>query len=237
MVKNMISMEIYNSWDELNNAIIHCRKCERLVTYRETVSKIKVKRFRNWEYWGKPLVGFGDINGRLLIVGLAPAAHGGNRTGRMFTGDSSGDWLIKALYNVGFANQPYSKSKDDGLKLYDVYITAIVRCAPPKNRPLADEINNCRIYLLHEFYFLKNIRAILVLGKIAFDNTLKTLDLLGYNIERSRVKFKHGYNFQINNYRLFISYHPSRQNTQTKRLTWDMWISIFKNIKNYLSKI
>ena len=218
--------------------IINCKLCPRLVEYRAEVAKKKVRRFREFEYWGRPLPGFGDLNARLLIVGLAPAAHGGNRTGRMFTGDSSGDWLIKALYETGFANQPVSRYKDDGLKLIDCYVTAVARCAPPKNKPLRSELINCQRYLIREFEILRNIKAILTLGRISFDWTLRALNIL-YGLDRRYIHFRHGVAYDLRGLgkRLFVSYHPSRQNTQTGRLTWDMWIKVFRSIRSYLDGV
>ena len=218
--------------------IINCKLCPRLVEYRVEVARKKVRRFRDFEYWGRPLPGFGDLNARLLIVGLAPAAHGGNRTGRMFTGDSSGDWLIKALYETGFANQPVSRYKDDGLKLIDCYVTAVARCAPPKNKLLRSELINCQRYLIREFEILRNVKAILTLGRISFDWTLKALKTF-YGLDLRSIQFRHGvaYDLWDLDKRLFVSYHPSRQNTQTGRLTWDMWIEVFRSIRSYLDGV
>lgn len=215
--------------EDLNDRIINCKECKRLVEYINYISKVKIKRYKEQEYWGKPLPGFGDINGRLLIIGLAPAAHGGNRTGRMFTGDHSGEWLIKALYLTGFANQPISISKDDGLRLKDVYVTAVVKCAPPKNRPTNEELRNCSKYLKEELSLLKNIKVVLTLGYIAF----KTYTAL-HNLN---LRFAHNKIYNIGSLILISSYHPSRHNTQTKRLTWDMWLSIFTKIRSLLENI
>ncbi len=225
----------WNQWDMLNQEIIKCRRCPRLVEYREYIARKKTRRYMNWSYWGKPVPGYGDRNARLLIVGLAPAAHGANRTGRMFTGDSSGDWLFKALYMTGFANQAVSKSRDDGLYVKDVYITAIVRCVPPKNLPRSEEIRNCRIYLKRELELLENVKVILCLGHLSWRNTLETLYEMGL-IPTKKLGFRHGAEYRIGGLTLIASYHPSRQNTQTRRLTWDMWASIFYRIKNILSK-
>ncbi len=161
------------SIESLNKKITRCKKCPRLAVYIRDVAKNKVRRFKDEKYYGKPLSGFGDVNAKLLIVGLAPAAHGGNRTGRMFTGDSSGDWVTKVMYKHGFASMPTSLSKDDGLILYNAYITAAVRCAPPQNKPTRDEMENCSVYLQDELKILKNISVILCLGKIAYDATCK----------------------------------------------------------------
>jgi uracil-DNA glycosylase family 4 len=213
----------------LMEKVISCRKCPRLANYISRVSKEKVRRFKDWCYWGHPLPGFGDPEARVLIIGLAPAAHGGNRTGRMFTGDSSGDWLTRALYETGFSNQPESVSRDDGLKLKDVYITAAARCAPPKNKPLAGEIRNCSEYLIEELRVLSNVKIILTLGRIAFDAYSRFLHPKRCELKPS---FLHGGFYEIKDGpSLSVSYHPSRQNTHTGILTWEMWISLFNKIK------
>ena len=175
---------------QLQSKIIRCTLCPRLVAWREKVAEEKVSRYKDWTYWGKPNPSFGDPDARLLLVGLAPAAHGGNRTGRMFTGDRSGDWLYRALHKFGFANQAASTSRDDGLGLTDCYITATARCAPPQNKLLPEEIRNCRPYLLKEFQLLKNIRVIIGLGKIGFDaafDSLRTLEMTSLRSEERRV--------------------------------------------------
>ena len=210
--------------DSLNTRIAKCKKCPRLSEYIRDVAKNKERRFRDEEYYGKPLSGFGDINARLLIVGLAPAAHGGNRTGRMFTGDSSGDWLAKVMHRHGFASIPTSQSTDDGLVLNDAYITAAVRCAPPQNKPTRDEMENCFVYLQEEIKILKNISMILCLGKIAYDTTCKLLEI-------KSEKFGHNKLFRNDNYKILTSYHPSKQNTQTGRLTWKDWSAVFAKAK------
>jgi uracil-DNA glycosylase family 4 len=223
-----------NTLEALNKRIVSCKRCPRLTEYISKISAYKVPRFKDWNYWGKPLPGFGDHEAKLLIIGLAPAAHGGNRTGRMFTGDSSGDWLIKALYQTGFSNQPESVNNDDGLKLKSAYITAVARCAPPGNKPLAEEMRNCSEYLLEEVRILDEVEVILTLGRVAFGTYLRytcTKD------ERKRLRFQHAGLFKLRDkYTLVSSYHPSRQNTQTGRLTWDMWINIFQKIKMDLIK-
>ena len=213
-----------NELERLNEKIISCKECPRLVEYIRSIKK--AKRYREQEYWSKPLPGFGDINARLLIIGLAPAAHGGNRTGRMFTGDSSGDWLIRALYLNGFANKDTSVSKDDGLVLRDAYITAVVRCAPPNNKPSKEELNNCIKYLKEELKILKHIKIVLTLGSIAF-HTYTSL----YNL---RLRFYHNASYNIDDKILIASYHPSRQNTQTGRLLWDEWLAVFKKVKQMI---
>ncbi len=216
------------SLKELNSKITRCKKCPRLSSYTKKVAREKVKRFNNEKYWGRPLTGFGDFHARLLIIGLAPAAHGGNRTGRMFTGDSSGDWLAKALYENGFASQPTSTRIDDGLRLLDAYITASVRCAPPKNKPTKEEFENCFPYLMEEFSLLKNVKVIVCLGRIAFDTCCKMLHL-------KMVNFSHGNSFTHEHLTIICSYHPSRQNTQTGRLTWKDWSMIFAKARKFLN--
>jgi uracil-DNA glycosylase len=224
--------------ENLQNIVIQCRKCPRLVAYLKEVSLHKPKRYRDWDYWSKPLPSFGDPNARVLIVGLAPAAQGGNRTGRMFTGDRSGEWLFNALYQFGFANQPNSLRRDDSFKLEDCYITATIRCAPPKNKPLPDEIENCRPYLLKELNLLENIRVIVPLGQIAFAQTLKSLRLKG--LEVPPLSFGHGKLYplslrtqhsELRTITLITTYHPSQQNTQTGKLTRAMFHRVFKMIK------
>ena len=216
---------------------IRCRKCPRLVTYLKEVSKNKPKRFRDWDYWAKPLPSFGDPNARVLIVGLAPAANGGNRTGRMFTGDRSGEWLFRALYEFGFANQPNSIRRDDDFALNDCYITATIRCAPPDNKPLPEEIENCRPYFLKELDLLKNVKVLVPLGQIAFTQTLKSLRLKG--LEIPPLSFGHGkvYSLRTPNSlhrTLITTYHPSQQNTQTGKLTKPMFHRIFRMVRNRL---
>jgi uracil-DNA glycosylase len=219
----------------LNEEIIACRKCPRLVKYREKVAREKRRAYREWEYWGKPIPGFGDAQPQLLILGLAPAAHGGNRTGRMFTGDRSGDFLYAALHKAGFANQPTSLHRDDGLQLANAYITATCRCAPPKNKPLPREIANCCSYLEREIEILKP-KAILALGKIAWDGYLEILKHRGVIALRAPYKFAHGAEAEIapGTPRLFGVYHPSQQNTQTGRLTPAMYATVLAKIHPFL---
>jgi uracil-DNA glycosylase family 4 len=205
----------------LNKKIENCTKCPRLAKYIREVAKNKVRRFADHDYYGKPLSGFGDVNARLLIVGLAPAAHGGNRTGRMFTGDSSGDWLAKVMHRYGFASIPTSQTSDDGLLLQNAYITAAVRCAPPQNKPTKEEMNTCFDYLQQEFDILKNITVILCLGKIAYDATCKLIKV-------KPQKFGHNKLFEFDSIKVLTSYHPSKQNTQTGRLTWKDWSAVFQ---------
>jgi uracil-DNA glycosylase len=223
--------------------VITCRLCPRLVRYREKVAREKRRMYRDCEYWGKPLPSFGDSEARLLILGLAPAAHGGNRTGRMFTGDRSGDFLYRALYEAGFANQPISRDRKDGLCLRDCYITAALRCCPPKNKPLPEELQRCRPYLEAEFKLLTHVRAVLALGRIAFDTYLRLVyeDRAGHEVagetpRRSSFRFAHGAGYTLPGGlpRLFASYHPSQQNTQTGKLTPAMMRRVFRDIRRYL---
>ncbi len=211
----------------LNKKITKCKKCPRLSVYIRDVAKNKVRRFKEEKYYGKPLSGFGDVNAKLLIVGLAPAAHGGNRTGRMFTGDSSGDWVAKVMHKHGFASIPTSQTIDDELILKDAYITAAVRCAPPQNKPTKEEMDTCFVYLEQEKEILKNVTTILCLGKIAYDATCKL-----YNVKSE--KFGHNKLFVYDNFKILTSYHPSKQNTQTGRLTWNQWSAVFGKAKKLI---
>jgi len=225
--------------EQLNHTIIACRKCPRLVRYREQVARTKKREFRQWEYWGKPLPGFGDPDAELVILGLAPAAHGGNRTGRMFTGDSSGQWLIRALYRAGFASQPTSEHRDDGLQLQNAFITATVRCAPPDNKPTRKEIANCSGYLRQELALLRRTRVVVTLGQIAFATYLRLAAEYGATLPRPRPRFKHGAVYRLRatppiTALVIASYHPSRQNTQTGRLTEAMLDHVFREARRLL---
>jgi len=213
-----------------------CRKCPRLVTYREKVAKEKRRAFREWTYWGRGVPGFGDPHAQLFILGLAPAAHGANRTGRVFTGDRSGDFLYKALHTAGFANQPASQHREDGLRLRDAYIAAAVRCAPPANKPLPSEILHCRGYLERELEILRP-RAVLALGKIGWDAYLEILKQRGQIASRASYRFSHGAEcpFADELPRLFGVYHPSQQNTQTGRLTEAMYAVVLRRIRAFLA--
>ena len=222
--------------DELNQRIAACRKCPRLVRWREACAQKPPRRFIGQDYWAKPLTGFGDAKARVLIVGLAPAAHGGNRTGRMFTGDRSGDWLYGALHEAGFASQPNSDHRDDGLELTDCYITAAVHCAPPANKPNLLEFNRCRSYLIEELRLFRNLEVVIVLGKIAFDSFFAAYRETGAGLPKPRPKFTHGAVFQMaGGLRLICSYHPSQQNTFTGKLTRPMFSSVFAAAKSSLS--
>ena len=221
----------------LNEEIVDCRKCPRLVEYREKVASEKRRAFREWTYWGRPVPGFGDSNAELLILGLAPAAHGGNRTGRVFTGDRSGDFLYAALYKAGFASQPTSVRRDDGLQLKNAYIAATIRCAPPANKPLPSEIINCRSYLVRELDILQP-RALLALGKIAWDAYLEILKQRGLIASRAAFHFAYGAEAELpgDGARLFGVYHPSQQNTQTGLLTPAMYAKVLRRIRGFLDQ-
>ncbi len=225
-----------NELDQLNQEIIRCRKCPRLVRYREKVAQTKRRSFLGWEYWGKPIPGFGDPRAELLILGLAPAAHGGNRTGRIFTGDRSGDFLYKALFQGGFANQPTSTHRGDGLALKNAYMAATVRCAPPANKPLPSELANCRPFFERELEILRP-RAVLVLGSIAMRAYLGLLKERGQIARLAAFPFRHGASYQLPGGlpRLFASYHPSQQNTFTGKLTDAMLLKVLRNIQKFLS--
>src|SRR5882672_4031063 len=220
----------------LNEEIVACTKCPRLVRYREKVAREKRRAYREWTYWGKPVPGFGDAHAQLLILGLAPAAHGANRTGRMFSGDRSGDFLYGQLHRAGFANQPHSKHAEDGLVLTGSLISAAVRCAPPDNKPLPEEIRNCLPYLERELELI-HPRAILALGGIALNAYLDLLKGRGLIPSRASYRFAHGASFvlPLGLPRLFAAYHPSQQNTQTGRLTPAMFARVLRNIQKFLN--
>jgi uracil-DNA glycosylase family 4 len=228
-------IEALTSLRALNEEIVACRKCPRLVEYREKVAREKRRAFREWTYWGKPVPGFGDSQAELLILGLAPGAHGSNRTGRMFTGDRSGEFLYKALHKAGFANQPTSLHRDDDLQLTNAYITATIRCAPPKNKPLPEEILNCRGYLERELEILQP-KAVLALGKIAWDAYLEILKQRGIIPSRGAYVFGHGAEAKLPppSPRLFGVYHPSQQNTQTGRVTLAIYAQVLRRIWRFL---
>jgi uracil-DNA glycosylase family 4 len=222
---------------KLQQQVIACKKCPRLIRHCRKVAREKRRMYRDREYWGKPLPSFGDPEAELLILGLAPAAHGGNRTGRMFTGDRSGDFLYRGLYEAGFANQPTSAHRDDRLKLRNCYITASLRCAPPKNKPLPEESRRCQPYFERELELLKRVRAVLVLGRIAFDAYLRVVSQRHDFPRRSAFRFAHGASFTLPEGlpRLFCSYHPSQQNTQTGRLTPEMFQKVLNDVRRFLA--
>ena len=223
------------SLDRLNTRIVRCRHCPRLVAHREDVAASPPRRHVGEAYWARPLTGFGDPRARLVLVGLAPAAHGGNRTGRMFTGDQSGAWLFNALWEAGFASQPTSERRGDGLELTDAYITATVRCAPPDNKPTLEELRRCRPYLEREIALLRRVRVVVALGRVAHENWLKAAGHWDRLAPRDRPLFGHGLEAtQPGGTILISSYHPSRQNTQTGKLTRDMWSAIFRAARRHL---
>ena len=224
------------SLDRLNNEIIQCRKCPRLVAWREEVARVKRRAYRDQEYWGKPIPSFGDPQARLLIIGLAPAAHGGNRTGRIFTGDRSGDWLYGALYEAGFANQPTSLHRNDGLVLRDCYVTAAVHCAPPDNKPSPEEFSACRPYLLQELTLLHRVRVVVALGQIAFTSYLSARRELGLALPSPLPRFGHGVTALLGDVTLIGSYHPSRQNTNTGKLTARMMEGVFRKARRLIER-
>jgi uracil-DNA glycosylase len=210
--------------ESLERQVVSCRRCPRLVAWREEVARVKRASFATEDYWGRPLAGFGDPSARVLVLGLAPAAHGGNRTGRIFTGDRSGDWLFAALWRAGFANQPTSVARDDGLTLSDCFVTAAVRCAPPANRPLPSERDNCLGWLQGELALLTRVQVIVCLGGFAWDVALR---VAGAPVPRPRPKFGHGAVARVGRFELIGSYHPSQQNTFTGRLTEPMMDDVF----------
>ncbi len=216
----------------LEQRIISCERCPRLVKYREQVAKEKRKEFRDWTYWGRPVPGFGPANAKLLILGLAPAAHGGNRTGRVFTGDPSAQFLFQHLHAAGFANHPYSKSREDGLELKEAYVTAVVKCVPPENRPSAVERLNCSEYLAEEIRMQQSLRVVLALGGFAFDAYRRFL-VEAFRMEATGLKFKHGavYRFESGFPSLHASYHPSPHNTNTGKLTSAMFREVLEGIR------
>ncbi len=226
----------------LHTNVIDCRACPRLVDWREEVAVTKRRAYREWEYWGKPVAGFGDPKARLLLVGMAPGAHGANRTGRIFSGDASGDFLYAALHRAGFANQPTSTHQDDGLILHDCYITAVARCVPPKNKPNAAEIAACRPFLQRELALLPNVQVVMPLGRIAFDGYVRALREMGH--PNPRLDFAHGALHEIDNdlpselppglTRILCAYHPSQQNTNTGRLTTAMMDTVLAQARGLL---
>ena len=217
---------------DLNAELIDCRRCPRLVEWREEVAVKKRAAFRHWDYWGRPVPGFGDPQARLLLVGLAPAAHGANRTGRMFTGDRSGDWLYRALWQAGYANQPSARAEGDGLELTDCYVTASVHCAPPANKPTTKERNNCSYWLGLELGLLSRVEVIVALGQVGYVQLLRQL---GPAVPSPRPRFAHLAEVEVSGGpRVIASYHPSQQNTFTGRLTEEMFDAVFARVRDLL---
>ena len=226
------------SLDILNAEVIACTRCPRLVTYRERIAREKRRAYMDWEYWGKPVPGFGDPNARVLILGLAPGAHGSNRTGRPFTGDASGYFMYPVLHRTGFANQPNGTHRGDGLELKDAYITAAVRCAPPDNKPSPEEIVNCAPFLDREIDGLKNVRLVVALGRIGFDAYLNHLKRLGLLKSKAVYVFGHGVQYKMPDGKILLaSYHPSNQNTATGKLNEAMFTEIFRIAAKLVKKM
>ena len=222
------------SLTDLEHEIIGCRKCERLVAFREKIALEKRKSFMDWNYWGKPVPGYGNPNAKMMILGLAPAAHGGNRTGRVFTGDKSADFLFKCLYHVGLENQPNSDHRNDGLRL-DGYITPAVKCVPPGDKPTAEEKDNCEPFLANEFKYLHRLKVVLGLGKIGFDSCLKFVRKT-HSFKMKDYKFGHGVRYELpNGLMLFGAFHPSPRNVNTGRLSFEMMIHFLEKVKKELS--
>lgn len=222
----------------LQSEIVACERCSRLVAHREDVAARKRRAYRNCEYWGRPVPSFGDPLARLLLVGLAPGAHGANRTGRIFTGDASGDFLFGALFEAGLASQPQAISRTDGLELTDCYITAAVRCVPPGNRPSPEELSNCRSYLDREIAALPSVRAVLALGQLAHNAYLSVLRARGIRFLKKDVPFRHGAQYCLpgSGPAFICSYHPSRQNTQTGRFTKPMMAAVLQRAKEAIAR-
>jgi uracil-DNA glycosylase len=227
-------VDIEQSWQQLSSEITQCTRCPRLVSWREQVAQTRRRAYRDWQYWGRPVPGFGDTEAEVLVVGLAPGAHGANRTGRMFTGDGSGEFLYSALYKSGFASQPTSSHRGDGLTMQNLFISAVGRCAPPQNKPTISEITNCLPYLEREIALLSRVQVIVTLGRIAFDNTLRIYRR--NNIPIPSKKFSHATAHALGDNLpwLVASYHPSRQNTQTGRLTVDMFDQVWVLVRTLL---
>ncbi len=220
---------------ELNSKIIKCSECKRLVNFREKIAKNKRKMYQNETYWGKPIIGFGDENAKLLIIGLAPAAHGGNRTGRVFTGDKSSDFLFKCLKEVKISNQNNSNHINDGLKLFNTYLTLSLKCVPPEDKPTRQELLNCFKYFKSEINYLKNVQIILALGKIAFDSVIQFYNL-EYNIKLKNHKFNHGGEFKLPDNKILVGcYHPSPRNVNTGRIDFKKFVLLLKKIKYKLN--
>ena len=228
-------MDISNHLAALETTIASCRACPRLVEWRETVAREKRASFATEDYWGRPVPGFGDPGARLLIVGLAPAAHGGNRTGRVFTGDRSGDWLFASMYRTGWANQPTSTHRDDGLELREAYISAVVKCAPPANKPTVEERDRCLPYLVRELELLRGVRVIVALGGFGWDGALRALAARRVRLPKPKPRFGHLAECDVGDFVLLGSFHPSQQNTFTGKLSEDMLDSVFVRARELVS--
>ena len=230
-------MTAYPTIAAVSRAITRCRTCPRLVEHREQVARERKRAYQDWEYWGRPVPGFGDPDARLLVVGLAPGAHGANRTGRVFTGDSSGDWLYEALHRFGFASQPHSTGRDDRMRLLDCYITAAGRCAPPGNRPTQGELDACQPFLETELHLLAHVRVVLTLGHVAHRQWLRASGWSERVLPAERPAFAHGAETHLTDGTVLISsYHPSRQNTNTGRLTREMWYAVFARARKVVDE-
>ncbi len=213
----------------LNREVVGCTRCPRLVAYREEVARVKRRAYLGWKYWGKPVAGFGDSDARVLVIGLAPGAHGSNRTGRPFTGDASGKFMYPVLHETGFASQPTAVDRNDGMRLLDLYITAAVRCAPPDNKPLPEELTACAPFLDRELAGLRKLKVVVALGKIGFEAYLNHLKRQGVIASKKSYVFKHGASYRMPDGKVVLaSYHPSNQNTQTGKLTREMFVEIFQ---------
>ena len=227
-------MTLNSQFINLNKKIVSCRKCRRLVTFRKKIAKEKRKQFINEKYWGKPIMGFGDVSGEILLVGLAPAAHGGNRTGRVFTGDRSADFLYRCLHKAKMSNQGTSKNKNDGLKLYNTYVTVALKCVPPGDKPTNLELRTCFNYLKQEIDLLKNVKIIVALGKIAFDACIQFYKEI-YFLKNKDYIFAHGAKYQLPDERILLGcYHPSPRNVNTKRINLNKMARLFKNAKKFI---
>ncbi len=221
---------------KLNKEIVKCRLCNRLVNFREKIANEKRRQYIDQTYWGKPITGYGDINAKLLMIGLAPAAHGGNRTGRVFTGDKSADFLFKCLYQAGFSNQNISISRDDGLKLQNLYLTTALKCVPPEDKPKSEELKTCFVYFRKEIQILKKVNTIVALGKIAFDSCLNFY-MQDYELKRKNFVFKHGNAYQLPDKKILIgSYHPSPRNVNTGRIDEKKMLKLLKKVKKVMKR-
>ena len=232
----IIKIVLIQKWEYLNKEIINCKRCTRLVRFRKKIAKEKTKRFINWNYWGKPVTGYGDKKAKLIIVGLAPAAHGGNRTGRVFTGDKSAEFLIYCLYKAKLTNQSTSIQKNDGLKLFKSYMTPVLKCVPPEDKPNSKELLNCFSFFQRELNLLNKAKIILALGKIAFDGCVKFFKSINYIEKTAKLDFVHGVFYKINKQiTLYCSYHPSPRNVNTGRITYKKMIFLLNKIKKKIS--